>query len=256
MFFISLFLISTPAFAAGGIVNWYDEVYRLMAGAEYDPALAEKLIPICGGLFTLAVVTVLGLSFSRSVANAGSDVAPDGKFSIRTVVEMAMDVVYSIAKENIGEKWRTFIPLLAGIFIFIVVSNLGGLVPGFIPTTESLNTNLAIGLTVFFVYNIFGFKEHGVYYLKQFTGPMLAIAPLMIIIETASHLFRPASLSLRLMGNIFADHLMVGIFTSTAPHILIPAALMFFGLLVSIIQSFVFTLLSSIYMSLAISHDH
>lgn len=248
--------VSSVAFASGGIVNWYEEGYRAALGNSFNEHMLERLVPICGGIFTLVVTTMIGLAFSRSLSRAGADVAPDGKFSVRTAVEMALDVVHGIAKDNIGESWKAFLPLLAGVFLFILIANLGGLIPGFIPATENLNTNLAMGLTVFLVYNFVGFKEHGVHYLKQFAGPMLAIAPLMFVIELISHLFRPISLSLRLMGNIFADHLMLGIFTSTAPHIIIPAALMFFGLLVSIVQSFVFTLLTGIYIALAVSHDH
>jgi len=248
--------LSARALASGSIVNWYEQGYHLFAGEHADPHYFERLLPVCGAVFTLLVTTVLGLSYRSAVARAGADIAPDGRASIKTLIEMALDVVYGIAKDNLGEAWRTFLPLLAAVFLFILVSNLGGLVPGFIPTTESLNTNLAMGLMVFFVYNYAGFKEHRLHYLKQFAGPMLAIAPLMLTIELISHLFRPVSLSLRLMGNIFADHLMLGIFTSTAPHILIPSALMFFGLLVSLVQSFVFTLLTGIYISLAVSHDH
>ena len=249
--------ISSVAFASGGsIVNWYDEIYRAVVGGGYDPHNAERFVVIAGGLFTLIVCTVCGVRYKAAVTRAGDDVVPEGRFSLRTVMELAMDLVVGISKDNLGHSWRTFAPLLAGVFMFIVVSNLGGLIPGFIPATESLSNNLAMGLTVFLVYNIAGFKEHGVHYLKQFTGPMLAIAPLMLVIELIGHVFRPVSLSLRLMGNIFADHLLVGIFTANAPHILIPSALMFFGLLVALIQSFVFTLLTSIYISLAVSHDH
>lgn len=250
------FTVAGQARASGSIVNWYDVGYRAMVHEAYDPHTFERLLPIFGALFTLLVTALIGFAYSSSVRAAGADIAPDGRFSVRTVVEMAMDVVYGIAKDNIGDKWRTFLPLLAGVFMFIVITNLGGLIPGFIPATENLNTNLAMGLMIFLVYNIAGFKEHGAHYLKQFAGPMLAIAPLMFTIELISHLFRPVSLSLRLMGNIFADHLMLGIFTSTAPHIVIPSALMFFGLLVSLVQSFVFTLLTGIYISLAVSHDH
>lgn len=243
-------------FASGGLVNWYDVAYQGYAGEGYNAHMLERIVPVCGALFVLVVTLLLGLAFKASLNKAGSDVTPDGKFSVRTVVEMAMDLVYSIAKDNIGEQWRTFVPLLAGVFMFIVIANLGGLVPGFVPATESINTNLAMGLMIFLVYNFAGFKEHKHHYLKQFAGPMLAIAPLMFTIELISHLFRPVSLSLRLMGNIFADHLMLGIFTSTWPHFVIPSALMFFGLLVSLVQSFVFTLLTGIYISLAVSHDH
>jgi F-type H+-transporting ATPase subunit a len=255
LLFVAL-LASDNALASGSIVNWYDVGYRAVAGENFSEHTLEQLVPIFGGLFTLCVTLVVGFLFSRSLARVGDNVAPDGRFSVQTLIEMAMDVPYGIAKDNIGDKWRTFLPLLAGTFMFILVSNLGGLIPGFIPATENLNTNLAMGLTVYLVYNIAGFREHGAHYLKQFAGPMLAIAPLMFVIELISHIFRPVSLSLRLMGNIFADHLMLGIFTSTAPHIIIPSALMFFGLLVSLVQSFVFTLLTGIYITLAVSHDH
>ena len=247
--------LSSGAYA-NGIVNWYDEAYRLVSDVGYDHHVAERVVVIAGGLFTLVVCLIAGLVYSSSVKKAGSDVVPDGRFNIRTVLDMAMDLVVGISKDNLGDAWKTYTPLLAGIFMFIVVSNLGGLIPGFLPATESLSNNLAMGATVFLVYNIAGLREHGVHYIKQFTGPMMAIAPLMLIIELIGHVFRPVSLSLRLMGNVFADHLLVGIFTANAPYVLIPSALMFFGLLVALIQSFVFTVLTSVYISLAVSHDH
>lgn len=256
LFFVAGFLCPESAFAGGSIVNWYDEAYRAVSGANYNAHASEQFVVIAGGIFTLSVCTIMGLFYSKAVAASGDDVVPSERFGLRTIVELVMDLVVGLAKENLGSSWRVFSPLLAGLFLYICVSNLGGLIPGFIPVTESLSNNLAMGLTVFLVYNISGFKEHGFHYLKQFTGPMLAIAPIMFIIEIFGHAFRPISLSLRLMGNIFADHLLVGIFTSVAPHILIPSVLMFFGVLVALVQSFVFTLLTCVYISLAVSHDH
>ncbi len=248
--------LSSTAFASGGIVNWYDEGYRALMGHNYDEKVAEQVVVICGGLFTLCVCTLAGLLYSRSVASAGDDIVPDGKVSVRTALDMSMDLVVGMAKENLGHAWRTFAPLLAGVFLYIFVCNLGGLVPGFIPATESLSNNLAIGLMVFIIYNIAGLVEHKAAYMKQFTGPVLWLAPMMLMIELVGHMFRPVSLSLRLMGNIYADHFLVGLFTSGAPYILVPSALMFFGLLVALIQSFVFTLLTCVYISMAVSHDH
>lgn len=247
---------SSAAFASGGIVNWYDEGYRFLMGPHYNSEAAEQFVVICGGLFTLSVCTLAGLLYSRSIANAGDDIVPDGKMGIRTALDMAMDLVVGMAKDNLGHAWKTFAPLLAGVFLYIFVSNLGGLVPGFIPATESLSNNLAIGLMVFIIYNIAGLVEHKAAYMKQFTGPVLWLAPMMLMIELVGHMFRPVSLSLRLMGNIYADHFLVGLFTSGVPYIIIPSALMFFGLLVALIQSFVFTLLTSVYISMAVSHDH
>lgn len=247
---------SSAALAAGGIVNWYEQAYRLVSSSNYNAHQAEQFIVIAGGLFTLCVCVSVGILYRRSLANLGDDVAPDGKFSLRTLVDMAMELVVGLSKDNLGEKWKAHAPLLAGIFMFVLVSNLGGLVPGLVPVTENISSNLAIGLMVFLIYNYAGFKEHGVHYLKQFTGPMLAVAPLIFVIELIGHMVRPISLSLRLMCNIFADHLLVGIFTAKAPYILIPSALMFFGLLVALVQSYLFTLLTSVYISMAVSHDH
>jgi F-type H+-transporting ATPase subunit a len=108
---------------------------------------------------------------------------------------------------------------------------------------------------VFVTYNYAGIKEHGTHYIKQFLGPVVFLMPLMFLIETVAHLARPVSLSLRLLGNIFGDHLVLSVFTGLT-YVILPSFLLFFGLLVASIQSFVFTLLSSIYISLAISHDH
>jgi len=254
--FIFGLIFATSAFAAGGIVNWYDEAYRLVSGSSYDAHEAERFVVFAGGLFTLSVCTIVGLLYKAKLARLGDDVAPDGKFSLRTLVDMAMDLVVGLSKENLGDKWKIYAPLLAGIFMFVLVSNLGGLIPGLVPATENISSNLAMGFMVFIIYNFAGFREHGWHYLKQFTGPMLAIAPLMFVIELIGHLVRPVSLSLRLMCNVFADHLLVGIFSTNVPYILIPSALLFFGLLVALVQSYLFTLLTSVYISMAVSHDH
>jgi F-type H+-transporting ATPase subunit a len=195
------------------------------------------------------------LKFSASVAASGQDVEPNGRFSLRFLVESLMEFVLGIAKDNCGHEYRKFFPFLATLFIFILACNLSGLIPGFPPPTESMDTNVAMGLIVFLVYNWAGLKEHGSGYIKHFLGPVVFIAPLYFCIEIVSHLSRPLSLGLRLMGNIFGDHTLLGVFTSLS-YIVLPALLMFFGLLVAVVQSFVFMLLTGIYISMAISHDH
>lgn len=251
---ISLCALSASSAFASGIVNWY-EMMAHGAFGDSDHVLTERLIAIGGGIFTTVVILLIGLRYRASASVAQSNGAPDSKVSVRSIVEMALDAVYGIAKENCGDDYRNFFPLLATIFLFILISNLGGLIPGFPPATENIATNLALGLTVFIVYHFSGIKEHGPSYVKQFLGPMIFIAPLLFIIELISHAARPLSLSLRLMGNVFADHLMLGIFTENT-KLVVPALLMFFGFLVALIQSFVFTLLSGIYISMSISHDH
>ena len=254
----SLAIVSTSsvALAAGSalkMVNWYDLLLR--SGFGLDEELLSDWIPVAGAVFTLTVLVLVGLKFKSAMEKEGSEEI-ENRFSLRSVVEMLLDMVYNLGRDIIGPKYvSSYFPLLAGLFFFILISNLSGLVPGFLPATDSINTNLAMGISVFLVYNYAGIKEHGVGYVKQFLGPVVFLMPLMLIIELIGHFARPISLGLRLYGNIFGDHLVLSVFTGLTV-LVFPAALLFFGLLVASLQSFVFTLLTSIYISMAVSHDH
>lgn len=127
--------------------------------------------------------------------------------------------------------------------------------PGFSPPTSSFFINLGLGLVVFVAYHYFGVREHGPKYFKQFMGPMVFLAPLFILIEVFSHAFRPISLSIRLYGNMFGDHLVLEIF-SDLTKVVIPVLFYILGALVSVIQASVFTILTIIYVAMAISHEH
>jgi F-type H+-transporting ATPase subunit a len=116
--------------------------------------------------------------------------------------------------ETIGHGGRRYLPLIATLGLFILTSNLMGLVPGLIATTANLNTTAACALIVFFTYHWIGVRKQGlVPYLKHFAGPVpLALKPLMFVIEIISHCARPLSLSLRLFGNMMAGHILLAIF--------------------------------------------
>ncbi|MBU1244710.1 F0F1 ATP synthase subunit A, partial [Myxococcota bacterium] len=146
-------------------------------------------------------------------------------------------------------------PMGAGIFVFVMFSDLIGLLPGFEPPTAHLQMNLAIALTVFVATHYFGIRQQGWRYLKQFTGDSWLMAPLMLVLELVSHIVRPLSLTVRLLGNMFADHKVLAIFTLLFP-LVIPIPFLFLGLLVSLIQALVFMTLSVIYFSLATSQEH
>ena len=124
------------------------------------------------------------------------------------------------------------------------------------PATDNINTTFAMGIFSFVVYNIYGIKEHGLAYVKHFLGPLLLLAPLMLIIELISHVVRPVSLGLRLQGNMMGDHTVLGIFLDLLPYTGVPVLFYMLGLFVCFMQAFVFTMLSMIYVSIAISHDH
>ena len=110
-------------------------------------------------------------------------------------------------------------------------------------------------LIVFLYYNYQGLKEHGVKYFKQFFGPIALLAPLMFVIETISHAARLLSLTVRLYGNIFGDHTVLGIFSSLVP-LVVPVIFLLLGLAVALIQAFIFSTLSAVYIGLAVSHEH
>ena len=146
-------------------------------------------------------------------------------------------------------------PLFCFLFLFVAIQNLIGLIPGFLPPSQNINATMALGCFSFLAYNYYGFKEHGLAYLKQLLGPVLFLTPLFVFIELLSHVFRAVSLGVRLFGNMMGDHIVISIFLDMAPF-LIPVIFYFLGLFVCALQAFVFTILSMVYVSLAISHDH
>jgi F-type H+-transporting ATPase subunit a len=165
-----------------------------------------------------------------------------------------VEALSGLINTNMGARGKEFTLLIGTLALFILFSNLSGLVPGFLPPTDNVNTTFACSLTVFFMTHYYGVREHGIKYLKQFMGPLLWLAPIMIPIELIGHLARPLSLGLRLFGNIFGDHMVTAMAISALPFLL-PVPAMILGLFVALVQTFVFMLLSMAYFSGAISHE-
>ena len=137
-----------------------------------------------------------------------------------------------------------FYHLAATIFIFIFVSNLIGLVPGFFPPTASLNTTLACALIVVVFTHVIGVKYHGVGYIKHFLGPVWWMIPIILPIEIIGHLARILSLSFRLFGNMMGHELVLAILFFLAGAFFAPLPIMALGIFVALVQAFVFFLLS------------
>lgn len=249
--FLLISSFSQSGYAAGGLVhpiNYYEILAHLVG-------IDKMWTPTLAALLATGILCILGIKYRTKVMSAQNPGRPEGRFGTRFLVESCLDGMFGLAKDAAAEKAKDHFTLLAALFLYIILNNLMGLVPGFSPATLSMDTNVAMGLVVFFYYNFAGIKEHGAGYIKHFFGPVAFIAPLMFCIEIISHGSRPLSLGLRLAGNIFGDHTLLTVFT-TLTYIIFPAGLMFFGLLVAVVQSYVFALLSSIYISMAISHDH
>lgn len=159
--------------------------------------------------------------------------------------------------EHMGrEKARMLFPVLATFFIYIVLANMIGLLPGFMSPTSSVNITFAMTLIVWVLHHILGFRYNGIKYYKHFTGPILAIAPLLMLLELIANFARLISLSMRLFGNIMAKEVLLGVLFTLAGAYFAPLPILCLGVLVSIIQAVVFTLLSVIYCVGAMEHAH
>jgi len=206
----------------------------------------------------LLIATFIARTQLLRVMRATSDggLIPESKMTFRNFFEIIAESLYDLTERVIGyHDAPIYFPIIGTLFIFIFTCNLIGLIPGFLPPTDNLNTTLALGVFVFFYYNFAGLKAHGISYLKHFAGPVMWLAPLMIIIELVSHLFRPVSLALRLRGNIMGDHIVLGVFSGLVPYLL-PVIFYGLGVFVAFIQAFVFCLMTMAYISLSTAHDH
>lgn len=219
------------------------------------PGIGHEYIHVATAALAGAFLVVLSLGARLALGSGESAVVPSKGFSLKAVFEFIMEFIAGLTVTVIGEKGRKFAPLFATIFFFIFVNNLFGLLPGMTPATDNINTNLAIGIFSFLAYNYYGIKEHGISYIKQFLGPMWQLAWLMLFLELISHIVRPFSLALRLRGNMMGDHTVLSIFLDLVPYV-VPVIFYGLGVFVCFMQAFVFTMLTMIYISMAISHDH
>ena len=195
------------------------------------------------------------LAFFRGTKSADQGLVPPRSMNLRNFFEYTAETVYGMVEGAMGEKNAPrFFPLIGALWVFILFSNLIGLIPGFIAPTDTLKTNAGIALLVFVMTHVYGIKEHGLSYFKHFLGPSPALAPLMLPIEIVSHFARPLSLMVRLMGNMMADHKVVFSFFALVP-LLVPLPFMLLGLLVCMIQALVFCTLTMVYISMAIEHE-
>ncbi len=222
-----------------------------------------QLIPQVGHYYihiaTAIIVGLMLILFSVvgriALGSGAASYTPAGKTSIKGFVEVILEFIVGLSDLVVGEKARHFAPMFAVIFIYVWFNNLAGLIPGMTPATDNLNTTIALGIFTFLAYNYYGFKEHGIAYLKHFLGPLIWMAPLMLVIELVSHMVRPFSLGLRLQGNMMGDHTVLSIFLDLVPYG-VPIIFYCLGIFVCSMQAFVFTMLSMIYVSMATSHDH
>jgi F-type H+-transporting ATPase subunit a len=176
-------------------------------------------------------------------------------------MELLIEQILKLADDTIGHKWRRpLFPFICTIFLFILVANLMGLIPGFAAATANVNTNAAMAVPVFLMYHFYGLRVHGVHYIYHFLGPIRSLAglPLMIMmffIEIIGHFVRPLTLTVRLFGNMTGKHILLLVLGIISPAV-IPGIILGLGLLVSVVQALVFTLLTTCYFAGAVEEAH
>lgn len=220
-----------------------------------DAIINPEVIPhhVSYGILASIILIIVALSIRGSLR-----LVPKG---FQNFIEMIVEAIYNLVDENIGHHFtKTFFPFICTIFIYILLCNFMGLIPGFVSATSNVNTNAAMAIPVFLATHFYGIRVHGVKYLNHFLGPIrsLAALPLMILmffVEFIGHLARPVTLTVRLFGNMTGKHIILLVLGIISPWI-VPTAILGLGVLVSVVQAFVFALLSTLYLAGAVEEAH
>jgi F-type H+-transporting ATPase subunit a len=228
-------------------VNFVTLVLRPLHLEEWEPLASAGLVA--------ALLLGIGVVALAQLRSAVQPLVPDRRLSARNFLELVFGALVSLADSVLGRENRKYLPFLCSLFVYLFFMNLLGLVPGFSMPTDNPPINAGLALLVFVLYHYWGMKEVGVVsYWKHFAGPVIALAPLIFALELFSHMVRPFTLTLRLYGNMTADHTLLGVFTDLT-KVGIPVIFYAMGTLVSFVQAFVFTVLTMVYIKLAVAHE-
>lgn len=214
----------------------------------------ETVHHVFAALLVLIILGIISLIARRRLNNIEEAMIPSPKITVANLLELMMSVIFSLMHDIIGKDYKRHVPLVGTLALFILCSNLLGLVPGFVPPTDNLNTTIGCGLVVFLYFNFQGVRVHGMGHFIHLANPLGAwwgwfLAPLLLPVEAIGLLVRPLSLGIRLAGNMIGDHKVLFAFAGVLPFLL-PLPFYLLGLLVSIIQTIVFCLLTCVYISL------
>jgi F-type H+-transporting ATPase subunit a len=202
---------------------------------------------LISALAALVTVILVALVRARMVRIPGP---------LQQTMEYLVGFVRTLVADNVAHHSERYVPLIGTLGVFVLLNNLFGLIPGLGSGTANYNVTLGCALVVFLYYNFHGMREHGVLkYLGHFAGPVWFLWILMWPLEVLGLFSRILSHSLRLFGNIAGEHVVSGIFFALAP-LVVPVPLMVMGLFFGLIQTFVFIMLATIYVSGAVAHEH
>jgi F-type H+-transporting ATPase subunit a len=240
----------------------YEIVNRILIGIFGEPS--ERYLELMGAqhgeVFWLpdhvimAALAIVVIFFVLLPVKRALSVEAPGK------LQQAFELLYGGMKDLMDDvighgQAERFLPFVGALAVFIFTCNIFGQFFFLQPPTQNVNTTFGLSITAFLFYNFIGLRKHGLSYFKQFLGPMLPLAPLMLPIEIISHLARILSLGMRLFGNIFGEHKAASIFFGFFP-LLIPWPMMALGIFGSLLQAFIFVMLTMVYIAGAVATEH
>jgi F-type H+-transporting ATPase subunit a len=238
---------------------WFTEILnRYLGGAAnsllnavHQPA-AYPNAPISN--FIAMEILVVGLLFLFFVL-VRSSLSVESPGGLQHVVEGVYAFIDNQSHEIIEHDYKRFTPYLVTLTFFLLAGNLIGLIPGFVSPTATPTVPLGLAVCTFIYYHFHGLRHHKHRYIKQFLGPVMLMAPLMFVIEVVSHFARLLSLTVRLYANIFAGDMVTLAFFSLVP-VGLPLVFMILHLLVSLVQTFIFVVLTTVYLAGAVGEEH
>jgi F-type H+-transporting ATPase subunit a len=256
---------------------WFTVLLNKLLAGVVTPALmalgvapADPAHPI-SNYTAMEIMVFVILVGGALILRAGLSVENPGTF--QQVMEVAVEFVQNLVSEIIGPDSSQYVPLIGTLGLFILVSNVLGLVPTLETPTGYIPVTLGCAVAVFIYYNYQGVHHHGALgYLKTFWGPIWWVGFLLFPVEVVSNLFRLLSLSVRLFANMFVGKLLEQVFASLAADlsgailplrvfgqvlaVTAPASMMALHLFVSFVQAYIFMLLPAVYISLATAEEH
>ncbi len=225
-------------------------VDALLRALHLEPKFPQA--PISNAV-AMEILVVVGLIVLFIVVRARLSVDKPG--TLQHIMEGAHGFITGQSREIIGHHSERFTAFLVTLGLFILISNLIGLVPGFESPTATPSVPLGCAIMAFLYYHAQGIRQHGAAYVKQFMGPMWWLAIIMVPIELISHLARVLSLTVRLYANMFAGDMVTMVFFSLIP-ILVPVAFLALHIGVSLLQTYIFVLLTTVYLQGAVAAEH
>src|SRR6185436_7103689 len=229
-------------------------IYGLFGKQWHEPAHGELIIPEhVVWVVLLFVICVAGVLLLRGRLSV------DRPSKGQQLLEVIVEQLRGLLDQVIGPYGKRYLPVIGSFAVFILIGNLMGFIPGLGAPTENINVTGALGITSFIYYIATGFRQQGLRYLKHFTGGLTgatlwAMGWMIFIVEIVSNTVRPVTLSLRLFVNMFADHKIGEAFLGlVAPFV--PIFTVVLGVFVAFVQTFIFIMLSMVYLSETVPHE-